>query len=87
MNYVWKRTRHSLRKNGMEAKFRAAQAEIEELLEKTTRGELTLAYVDEAGFAQAQPNRSAWTETGEVHLITAARGKRLNVLAALISTG
>jgi hypothetical protein len=43
--------------------------------------------MDEAGFVQTQPNRSAWTETGEVHLITAARGKRLNVMAALISTG
>ncbi|MBK7954992.1 MAG: transposase [Candidatus Accumulibacter sp.] len=48
---------------------------------------MKLAYVDEAGFAHAQPNRSAWTETGEVHLITDERGKRLNVLAALISTG
>ena len=45
------------------------------------------AYVDEAGFAHAQPNRNAWTEKGGVHLITAERGKRLNVLAALISTG
>jgi hypothetical protein len=57
------------------------------LLEKTKLGELTLSYMDEAGFVQTQPNRSAWTETGEVHLITAARGKRLNVMAALISTG
>ncbi|HNC21141.1 IS630 family transposase [Accumulibacter sp.] len=70
-----------------EAKFRGAQAEIEELLEKSKRGEMGLAYLDEAGFAQAQPNRSAWTETGEVHRITAERGKRLKVLAALISTG
>jgi hypothetical protein len=43
--------------------------------------------MDEAGFVQTQPNRSAWTETGEVNLITAARGKRLNVMAALISRG
>ncbi|MBK8115538.1 MAG: hypothetical protein IPK44_13940 [Candidatus Accumulibacter sp.] len=57
------------------------------MLEKTKLGELTLSYMDEAGFVQTQPNRSAWTETGEVHLITAARGKRLNVMAALISTG
>jgi hypothetical protein len=70
-----------------EAKFREAEAEIEELIEKTKLGELTLSYMDEAGFVQTQPNRSAWTETGEVHLITAARGKRLNVMAALISTG
>jgi transposase len=86
-NYVWKRTRHSLKKKRDEAKFRAAQVEIDELLEKTKLGELTLSYMDEAGFVQTQPNRSAWTETGEVHLITAARGKRLNVMAALISTG
>lgn len=46
-----------------------------------------LAYVDESGFAHAQPNRSAWTPQGEVHAIPAVRGKRLNVLAALLSTG
>jgi hypothetical protein len=57
------------------------------LLEKSKLGEITLAYMEEAGFAQAQPNRSAWTETGEVHRMTAERGKRLNGLAALISTG
>ncbi|MEF8767974.1 MAG: IS630 family transposase [Candidatus Accumulibacter phosphatis] len=68
-------------------KFREAQAEIEQLVEKSRTGETNLAYVDEAGFAQAQPNRTAWTEKGEVHLITAERGKRLNVLGALISNG
>lgn len=46
-----------------------------------------LAYVDEAGFSQVHPNRSAWTRRGHRHLIEAKRGKRLNVLAALISTG
>lgn len=46
-----------------------------------------LAYVDEAGFAAVHPNRSAWTPLGERHLIEAKRGKRLNVLAAMISTG
>lgn len=57
------------------------------MIEKSKRGEITLAFVDEAGFAHAQPNRSAWTSTGEVHSIPAERGKRLNVLAALLSTG
>ena len=33
------------------------------------------------------PNRSAWTPSGERHLIEAKRGKRLNVLAAMISNG
>ena len=46
-----------------------------------------LAYVDEAGFSQVHPNRSAWTPRGKRHLIEAKRGRRLNVLAALISTG
>ena len=85
--YVWKRTRHSLKKKRDEEKFRKAQVEIAELVEKSKTGETKLAYVDEAGFAHAQPNRNAWTEKGEVHRITAVRGKRLNVLAALISTG
>ena len=46
-----------------------------------------MAYVDEAGFSQVHPNRSAWTRRGHRHLIEAKRGKRLNVLAALISNG
>lgn len=46
-----------------------------------------MAYVDEAGFSQVHPNRSAWTPTRERHLIEAKRGKRLNVLAALLSNG
>ena len=46
-----------------------------------------LAYVDEAGFAAVHPNRSAWTPKGERHLIEAKRDKRLNVLAALLSSG
>jgi transposase len=50
-------------------------------------GKIVLAYVDEAGFSQVHPNRSAWTPTGGRHLIQAIRGKRLNVLGALLSTG
>lgn len=48
---------------------------------------MVLAYCDEAGFSQVHPNRSAWTLRGERHLIEAKRGKRLNVLAAMLSTG
>ena len=33
------------------------------------------------------PNRSAWTPKGQRHRIEAKRGKRLNVLAALLSSG
>ena len=46
-----------------------------------------LAYLDEAGFAQVHPNRSAWTPCGEQHRIEAPRGERLNVMAALLSSG
>ena len=48
---------------------------------------MVLAYCDEAGFSQVHPNRSAWTPIGKRHLIPAIRGKRLNVLAAMLSTG
>ena len=48
---------------------------------------MIVAYVDEAGFVQAHPNRGAWTPVGERHLIEATRGKRLNVLAAMLSNG
>jgi len=57
------------------------------LRERAAAGEIVLAYLDEAGFAQQQPNRSAWTPKGERHLIEAKRGKRLNVLAAMLSSG
>ncbi len=50
-------------------------------------GEVTVAYLDEAGFAQVHPNRSAWTPVGEQHAIPAVRGQRLNVIAAFLSTG
>lgn len=46
-----------------------------------------MAYVDEVGFSQVHPNRSAWTPIRSRHLIEAKRGKRLNVLAAMISSG
>ncbi len=61
--------------------------EIETLRAQAAAGKIVLAYVDEAGFSQVHPNRSAWTPTGERHLIEAKRGKRLNVLAAMISNG
>lgn len=70
-----------------ETAFRAAQTEIEQLRTQAAAGEIVLAYCDEAGFSQVHPNRSAWTPKGERHLIEAKRGKRLNVLAAMLSTG
>jgi len=33
------------------------------------------------------PNRSAWTPIGKCHKIDANRGKRLNVIGAMLSTG
>ena len=70
-----------------EAAFRSAQVEIEGLRAQAAAGEIVLAYCDEAGFSQVHPNRSAWTPKGDRHLIEAKRGKRLNVLAAMLSTG
>jgi len=63
-------------------KFRKAQKEIEVLEEQAKAGDRVLAYVDEAGFECIHPNRSAWTDKGQVH-----EGKRLNVLGAMLSTG
>jgi transposase len=64
-----------------------AQGEIKELRVRAAREEIVLGYLDEAGFSQVHPNRSAWTPKKERHLIEAKRGKRLNVLAAMLSTG
>ena len=50
-------------------------------------GHIELAYLDEAGFAQVHPNRSAWTPCGQQHCIDAPRGQRLNVMAAWLSSG
>ncbi len=44
-----------------------ARVEIELLREQAAAGDMVLAYVDEAGFAQVHPNRSAWTPQGERH--------------------
>jgi hypothetical protein len=42
--------------------------------------------LDECGFAQTHPNRRAWTPVGQLQCIRATpRGKRLNVMAALLS--
>lgn len=57
------------------------------MIEQACRGDIELAYVDESGFAQAHPNRSAWTPLGQQHGIDAKRGKRLNVMGALLSCG
>jgi hypothetical protein len=54
---------------------------------RAERGEIELAYIDEAGFAQAHPNRSAWTPRGTQHQIEARRGKRLNVVGAWLNSG
>jgi transposase len=70
-----------------ESAFRHAAVEIAALRQQAAEGHIVLAYVDEAGFSAVHPNRSAWTPEGERHLIEAKRGKRLNVLAALLSSG
>lgn len=57
------------------------------MIAQAERNEITIAYVDETGFALAQPNRSAWTPIGKCHKIDANRGKRLNVIGAMLSTG
>ena len=75
------------KKNRDEDAFRQAAIEIEALSDQAASGDIELAYLDEAGFAAVHPNRSAWTECGKCHLIQAKRGKRLNVLAAFLSSG
>ena len=57
------------------------------MLVAVERGEIDMAYCDEVGFTQVHPNRSAWTPVGECHTSTAQRGKRLNVVGALLSSG
>jgi hypothetical protein len=70
-----------------EAEFAKSSQEIDKLRAQAQAGDIVLAYLDEAGFAQVHPNRSAWTPRGEQHRIEAPRGERLNVMAALLSSG
>ena len=76
-----------LKKKRDEQAFLQAQHEIAGLLEQAKNGEIELAYVDEAGFMPQPPNRSAWTLRGETHCVTAKRGKRLNLIGAMLSSG
>ena len=76
-----------IEKSRDESAFRRATVEIDALRQQAADGHLVLAYVDEVGFSAVHPNRSAWTPKGERHLIEAKRGKRLNVMAALLSSG
>ena len=43
--------------------------------------------MDEAGFSCVHSNRRAWTKIGSQHLIPVIRGQKINVLAALMSSG
>nr|WP_237491014.1 IS630 family transposase [Malikia spinosa] len=70
-----------------EAEFAKSSQAIDQLRAQAQAGDIVLAYLDEAGFAQVHPNRSAWTPRGEQHRIEAPRGQRLNVMAALLSSG
>lgn len=70
-----------------EVAFEKMRVEIENLEQAAKAGEIEVAYLDEAGFSCIHPNRNAWTPTGLQHLIPAIRGQRLNVLAALMSSG
>lgn len=60
---------------------------MQTLSDQAASGEIELAYLDEVGFSGVHPNRSAWTECGKCHLVEAKRCKRLNVLAAFLSSG
>ena len=68
-------------------KFEASQAEVADLVEKSEKNEIILAYMDESGFATTQPNRNAWAPSNEVHTVIAKRGARINVMGAMLSTG
>jgi transposase len=70
-------------------KFIQAKQQLTELRAQATRGEIDLAFADEAGFDQVSPNSYAWTDIGQEHRhqIDAYRGSRINVIAAIFSNG
>ena len=76
-----------LEKKRDDAAFERCREELQVLRDQASAGDIELAFSDESGFAQVHPNRSAWTPSGEQHCIEAPRGQRLNVMAALLSSG
>lgn len=69
------------------ARVAQARGEIAQLRWQAQRGHIALAYLDETGFEAAPPNRRAWSVRGQQHRIQAHRGRRLNVMAALLADG
>jgi transposase len=67
--------------------FEQAAIVLNALLDQAENGEITMAYLDEAGHSTIQPNRTCWTKEGDIHAIDASRGPRLNVMGALLSDG
>ncbi len=72
-----------------EVKFSQAKQQLTDLKEQAARGEIDLAFADEAGFDEVSPNSYAWTQIGQEHRhqIEAHRGSRINVIAAIFSNG
>ena len=80
-------TRHSLKNERNEQAFQQARQVIDVLIVRAESGEIFLGYLDAAGFSCVHPNRHALTKIGSQHLIPAIHGQKLNVLAALMSSG
>ena len=85
VQFVWKRERHRLRKGQID--FGRPYWGSTTCPHVADRGDIELGYSDEAGFALAYPNRSAWTLVGECHTCDAVHCKRLNVVGALLLLG
>ena len=76
----WKRMRKSTKDKRDPVEFERTQAEIEELHEQESTGEIDVYYFDESGFSLTPEVPYAWQEEGETIEIPSQRSKRLNVL-------
>ena len=76
-----------VKKKSDEQAFKQARQEIDALIARAESNKIVLAYLDEAGFSCVHSNRRAWTKIGSQHLIPVIRGQKINVLAALMSSG
>jgi transposase len=68
-------------------RFEAGKIEIEKLHKSMEKGDIELAFYDETGLNPTSLNQDAWTAKGKTHCCEAKRGKRLNVLGAMLSSG
>lgn len=85
----WRRTARTQRHKRDPARVAVAQECLAARKQRAAAGELSLVYLDEVGFSPSQPMTYSWVLPGQRRWVPYEnpQGRRLNVLAALVSAG